>query len=107
MVALTVNQAELEMGRPARIISGFRTDVEQIALGRAGRPAVHPSISNHTVCPARAVDISLGLGPTRAMKATLGRIGVFNGLRWGGGSPVDTGGLPSDWQHFDLGPRHT
>ncbi|MEE8538017.1 MAG: hypothetical protein V3S71_08405, partial [Acidobacteriota bacterium] len=45
MVALTVNQAELEMGRPARIISGFRTDVEQIALGRAGRPAVHPSIS--------------------------------------------------------------
>lgn len=29
------------------------------------------------------------------------------GLRWGGGSTVDDTGVPSDWNHLDLGPRTT
>jgi len=29
----------------------------------------------------------------------------MNGLRWGGGGEVDSGGIPVDWQHADLGPR--
>lgn len=29
----------------------------------------------------------------------------MNGLRWGGGGPVDDIGIPVDWNHLDLGPR--
>ena len=106
-VATIVNQTELEIGRTVRIISGFRTDREQLALKQAGRPAAPVHLSNHTVCPSRAVDVSLGFLPTRVQKAIFGRISVMNGLRWGGGGPVDDGGIPIDWQHIDLGPRQS
>jgi len=105
-VALVVNQTELELGRTVRIISGFRTARAQRDLRAAGRPAADVNVSNHTTCPSRAVDVSLGFGVTGMMIATFGRIAVMNGLRWGGGSPVDERGIPSDWQHLDLGPRH-
>lgn len=106
-VAHVVNDLESELGRTVRIISGFRTNAEQDALRRSGRPAAPNNVSNHTICPARAVDISLGFGPTRVQKAILGRIAMMNGLRWGGGSSVDSGGIPSDWQHLDTGPRNS
>lgn len=63
-------------------------------------------MSNHTSCPATAIDVSIGFAPTNVLKATLGRVGILAGLRWGGGSPVDRQtGIPSDWNHFDIGPR--
>ncbi len=39
------------------------------------------------------------------MIATWGRIATINGLRWGGGGQVDSGGIPVDWGHVDRGPR--
>ena len=96
---------ERETRIPIRIISGFRSDAEQIELGRKGRPTAPVSRSTHTVCPAQGADIRISGFVTRLMKARFGRIAVMNGLRWGGGSPVDDVGIPSDWNHLDLGPR--
>lgn len=96
---------EAETGRKMYIISGFRTVASQIALKQAGRPAADPRLSNHTSCPATAVDVTIGFQPTKILKATMGRIAVEEGLRWGGGSPVGSDGIPSDWNHFDVGPR--
>lgn len=89
----------------AWIISGYRTAAEQAALGRRGRPAARDDLSTHRSCPATGVDVSLGLAPGRARIAAWGRIVTLNGLRWGGGSPPDEFGIPSDWGHVDRGPR--
>jgi len=97
---------EEETGGTVEIISGLRTRSEQLALARRGRPAARDDLSTHRSCPATGIDISLGLAPTRIQKATWGRIVTFLGLRWGGGSAPDQGGIPSDWQHVDLGPRN-
>ncbi len=94
-----------ETRQNVQIISGFRTAAEQQALGRAGRPTAPDNLSTHRSCPATGVDISLGFLPTRVQKAIWGRIIVMNGLRWGGGGAVDSGGIPVDWQHADRGPR--
>ncbi len=105
-VALSAEDYFRETRTRAKIISGYRTQSEQAALGRRGRPAARDDLSTHRSCPATGVDISLGFAPTRVQKAIWGRIVVLNGLRWGGGGPVDTGGIPVDWGHVDLGPRH-
>jgi len=89
-----------------QLISGHRTAQEQRNLGRAGRPAARDDLSTHRTCPATGADISLGFGTTRVQKAIWGRIVTMNGLRWGGGGRVDSGGIPFDWGHVDLGPRH-
>lgn len=104
-VVLSAGQFLQETGREIQIISGYRTTREQGRLARTGRPAAPDSLSTHRSCPATGVDISMGLGATRPMKATWGRIAVMNGLRWGGGGPVDEGGIPLDWGHVDRGPR--
>lgn len=106
-VALSAVQYEQETRGTVDIISGFRSQAEQAALQRAGRPTARDDLSTHRSCPATGVDISLGLAPTRVQKAIWGRIVVMNGLRWGGGSlaTVESGGIPSDWQHVDRGPR--
>jgi len=87
------------------IISGYRTPDQQEALKREGRPAADPSVSTHLSCPAGGADVRLDVAVTDAVKATFGRLAVEAGLRWGGGSPVDQNGIPSDWNHVDLGPR--
>ena len=94
-----------ETRREVWIISGYRTAAEQRDLERRGRPTAPDVVSTHRSCPATGVDISLGFGPTRVQKAIWGRIVTLNGLRWGGGSLVDDGGIPLDWAHVDLGPR--
>lgn len=94
-----------ETGRELWIISGYRTPSEQRELARQGRPAAAVDLSTHTSCPATGVDVSLGFAPTNVLKATFGRIAVEEGLRWGGGSPVNDVGIPSDWNHVDVGPR--
>lgn len=93
---------------PISMISGHRTPERQQELSDAGRPAADPQLSTHLSCPAGGADVWPGVAVTDAVKAELGAAGVRAGLRWGGGSPVDPRtGIPSDWNHFDLGPRST
>jgi hypothetical protein len=88
-----------------QVISGFRTLEEQQALITEGRGAALDK-STHVTCPATGVDLWPILAVTDVVKATLGAAGTYAGLRWGGGSPPDSKtGIPSDWNHFDLGPR--
>jgi len=105
-IALVINRTEAEIGRPVRVISGFRTrEKQQELINQPGVLAAPLDVSNHTLCPAHAVDVSLGAFPTRVQKALWGANLLFGGLRWGGGGPVDSGGIPIDWQHADDGPR--
>lgn len=104
-VVLSAQQYTAETALPVDIISGFRTQAEQTALGRAGRPTARDDLSTHRSCPATGVDVSLGLFPVVTQKWIWGRIVRFNGLRWGGGGPVDDNAMPVDWQHVDVGPR--
>jgi len=92
-------------GRPVYIISGFRTRREQSFLSRTGRPAAPDSLSTHRSCPATGVDISLGVPVPSDLIRFWGELLELNGLRWGGGSPADDRGIPTDWQHADRGPR--
>jgi len=104
-VWLAAQDFSMETGRRVWIISGWRSSEQQKRLSRQGRPTAADDRSTHRSCPATGVDISLGLSPSGFMKATWGRITLIYGLRWGGGSPVDDGGIPTDWQHVDTGPR--
>lgn len=94
-----------ENRRDVWIISGHRTKAEQAGLRRRGRPAARDERSTHRSCPATGLDISLGPLPVRIMKARWGVMVADVGLRWGGGGPVDDGGIPVDWGHVDQGPR--
>lgn len=88
------------------MISGFRTKAEQDQLRKDGRPAADDRLSTHRSCPATGADLRVSVAVTDAVKATFGQAAVSAGLRWGGGSPVDPQtGIPSDWNHVDLGPR--
>jgi len=89
-----------------QIISGYRSPEHQLELKRSGRPAAHPDISTHCACPATGADLWPTIAVSRVVKATFGEAARVCGLRWGGGSPVDPdNGIPSDWNHVDLGPR--
>lgn len=110
-LSAAMRQWERETNLTIEVISGYRTDAAQSALTRAGRPtALSNDLSTHRTCPATGADIRIGGSPlfhvTPLMKARWGRIAVETGLRWGGGSSIDpTTGIPSDWNHVDLGPR--
>ena len=105
-LALELGECYLRtVGSTLFIISGYRTFDEQARLILQGRPAADPSVSNHTVLPALAFDIASDPVPTKSQKQYLGQCARCIGLRWGGGSPFDEDGIPSDWAHFDLGPR--
>ena len=94
-----------ETRRSVSIVSGYRTRAEQTALRRKGRPTAPDEISTHRSCPATGADISMGPGLVVTEKHIWGRILFMNGLRWGGGSPLDDDLVPTDWQHLDAGPR--
>jgi len=87
------------------IFSGFRSAKKQRELERQGRPTAPVELSNHTICPARAVDLRIQGVDTVTLWQTLSRIAFEVGLRHGGGSSLDDQGLPTDRPHFDLGPR--
>ena len=94
-------------GIQVEIISGYRSAAEQRRLSRQGRPTAPDDRSTHRSCPATGVDISLGLFASEFMKVTWGNLAFREGLRWGGGGPVDPQNLiPLDWQHVDVGPRN-
>ena len=110
-----------------KIISGYRTLAEQEELRQQGRPTADPDKSTHLSCPATGVDLRLedhmdpenDLGD-RALWIAIGETARSVGLRWGGGSaPAAWWGsgpnvvvnpnqqpFPSDFNHFDLGPRN-
>lgn len=105
-VILAAADFEFQTGRDVFIISGFRTQAEQIRLGKAGRPTAPDELSTHRSCIATGVDVDLGFVISDLMKVLWGTAVVFRGLRWGGGSPIDPlTGIPSDWNHVDGGPR--
>jgi len=107
-ICRVIRRFERESGIRLEVISGYRTAEEQQSLTRAGRPTAPPGKSTHTTCPATGVDVKPWTFPTREIKILLGRIGMEEGLRWGGGSAPDSSGIiPQDWNHFDLGPRGT
>jgi len=99
------------------IFSGHRTEEEQDKLRAEGRPTADNDKSTHVECPATGADIRFTLGGANinildveqnASWVQLGGIANLLGLRWGGGSPMDsTGIIPTDRNHFDLGPRKT
>jgi len=100
---------------PVQIISGSRSRTEQTALLETGRPTARFELSTHAnefedgSCRlATGADLSPLVAHVGAVRARMGAEAVFAGLRWGGGSQVDPStGIPSDWQHVDLGPRST
>lgn len=98
---------ELRTGKKVWILSGLRTDAEQDALRRSGRPAAANDLSTHLSCPATGIDISLGFAPSRFEIVSWGEIAMTQGLRWGGGGKVNEVGVPIDWQHIDRGPRNS
>lgn len=106
LLALRIVGVATALPFPLAIISGFRTDEQQRRLGASGRPTAPVDVSTHTECPASGADLWPTVAATSEVKATMGLRIVENGLRWGGGSPVDPQNLiPSDWNHVDLGAR--
>ena len=88
------------------VISGYRTAQEQEQLRKQGRPTAPDALSTHRTCPSTGADVHVvGVWPTQTTKAYLGDAANRAGLRWGGGSRLDDDGLPTDWNHVDLGPR--
>jgi len=91
------------------IYSGFRTRDEQAALTAAGRPTAPPELSTHLACPAQGADVRMTLGAANLelqSRVLFGHAATMAGLRWGGGGPVnEQTGIPTDWNHLDLGPR--
>ena len=87
------------------IFSGARTCAEQTALKAQGRPAASCDVSTHVSCPATGADLLTTPVPLVSVKARFLAAGTLAGLRVGGGSPVGADGIPSDWNHVDLGPR--
>lgn len=87
-----------------RIISGFRTLEAQQKLINEGKGAALDR-STHVTCPATGADVWPTVEPAGQIKLELGRVARLCGLRWGGGSAPDENGIPSDWNHLDLGPR--
>jgi len=107
-VLLVMADWETETSMGIEVISGGRTDAQQLELGRRGRPTASIELSTHTECPATGVDFRINGFATTLMRARFGRIVFERGLRWGGGSKVDPETLiPIDWNHADLGPRRT
>lgn len=84
--------------------SGHRSCAEQLQLEQRGRPAAPCELSTHVICPAIGADLDMDGYPANALRVAFGDAAMQSGLRWGGGSPAENG-IPSDWNHVDLGPR--
>lgn len=99
---LILLSSRLEFG--ISIISGQRTCEEQKKLSESGRPTAPCGSSTHVApCPATGADVWPAVAPVSAVRARLGAEATISGLRWGGGSPLDSDGFPIDWNHLDLG----
>lgn len=104
----------IALGRMAKIVqfslmmvSGWRSITEQLNT----KDGADPAVSTHTSCPfATGADLQI-VGWNKQttpieLRRAFGAAAQLAGLRWGGGSKVDPQtGIPSDWNHVDLGPR--
>lgn len=95
-----------------QIVSGYRTPSEQQALIDSGEQAAAVNVSTHCSCPATGADVQVIGWTKRTAPLEVRRVFVgaarLVGLRVGGGSKADPKtGLPTDWNHVDLGPRTT
>lgn len=93
------------------IFSGARSRREQ---SRFALPFDRSTHADHDAfgCPrlstgADVQPVSPAVRLSRPAVAQLGAAAVRQGLRWGGGAPVDDTGIPvgNEAWHFDLGPR--
>jgi len=89
------------------IISGGRTCSRQREFGRQGRPVAACNLSTHVLNGRLATGFDIAYGPdTLEMKGLVGNLSRCLGIRWGGGSETDPSTqMPTDVNHFDLGPR--
>lgn len=106
-LATRITEVAFRLPYGISILSGFRTEKEQLALEKKqGSMATSVELSTHCSCPATGADLWPSVTVTNVVKATFGEAVVACGLRWGGGSPVNSKtGIPKDWNHVDMGPR--
>lgn len=109
---------ELACARPAPLIvyvtSGRRTRSHQACLATLGYQTADPALSTHVPADtgpyagyAQGVDVDLMPDTDEAWRAA-GLAATRVGLRWGGGSAVDSRTLiPQDRWHFDMGRKRT
>lgn len=91
---------------PVQIVSGWRSAEEQANTAGGARD----DLSTHRSCPATGADLQvigwMKTNAPRQIKALFKSAAETAGMRVGGGSSRDPEtGLPSDWNHVDLGPR--
>lgn len=89
------------------VMSGYRSAEKQAELRRDGSGAPD-ELSTHRSCPATGADLATD-DDSWETRAVLGRNAEMLGLRWGGGAPRDSRGIPVgvEWRHVDLGRRAT
>lgn len=92
------------------IYSGARTEAQQNQLRSEGRPTAANNLSTHLACPATGADVRMSIGGANYIpeeKWQFGTAARIAGLRWGGSDDPtrDARGIPSDWNHLDLGRR--
>lgn len=104
-LAIVLNEFRMRTATEIDVISGYRSAAEQAALRRRGRPAAPDELSTHRTCPATGADVQIDGWADDNRRWIFGELAMVNGLRWGGGSPRDDRGFPSDWNHVDRGPR--
>jgi hypothetical protein len=96
-----------------KMLSGYRTEEEQRSLIARGGNVAPDHLSTHRSCPATGFDLRVeglmnpGSDPQAAAAwRIIGALAQQVGLRWGGGSKWNAAlGIPSDFNHFDAGPR--
>lgn len=106
-LARVLNEFRSRTSTEIDVMSGYRSAAEQAYLRRQGRPTARDDLSTHRTCPATGADVSIDGWADDNRKLIFGEIAMVNGLRWGGGAPRDSKGIPVDgeWAHVDLGPR--
>lgn len=115
LLAIKIVKVSARVPFAFQIISGYRSDqAQRELLAQPDSAAAAVTKSNHTICPARAVDVRI-LGDeilaTRELRAgahaAFGQAAMAEGLRWGGfftpHGPL--GYNEKEWNHVDLGSR--
>lgn len=94
------------------IYSGARTATEQQRISSTPFSLSTHADRDRMGCArlATGVDVQPILPGVRASRAAVAQMGAaftLRGLRWGGGAPVDSEGIPvgNERWHVDLGPR--
>lgn len=106
-IELATKLACMQMSFPVGLVifSGARTEAEQDALRDAGNLTADNDRSTHLARPATGADVRPNIAMDDVVAHAFGLAAVNAGMRWGGGSPMNERGIPSDRFHLDLGRR--